>query len=105
MTRTGLAFVEWPPEGAAANVILPGGTELIVPLEGLVDVKKECLRLRDELSKLEKQLAGLEARLENPAFLERARSDVIDSERVKRDEWRTRREQLRTRIEGLCGAT
>ena len=105
MTKTGLAFVEWAPEGAAANVILGGGTELIVPLEGLVDVQKECARLKDELAKLEKQLTGLEARLENPSFLERARSDVIDSERAKRDEWRTRREQLRTRIDGLCGAS
>jgi valyl-tRNA synthetase len=104
MTKTGLAFVEWPPAGAAANVILPGGTELIVPLEGLVDVKKECDKLKGELEKLEKQLTGLEARLENPSFLERARSDVIDSERAKRDEWRARREQLRTRIGGLCGA-
>jgi valyl-tRNA synthetase len=104
MTKTGLAFVEWPPQGAAANVILPGGTELFVPLEGLVDVKKECLRLKEELGKLEKQLTGLEARLENPSFLERARSDVIDSERAKREEWRTRRDQLRTRIDGLCGA-
>jgi valyl-tRNA synthetase len=69
-----------------------------------VDVKKECLRLKEELGKLEKQLTGLEARLENPSFLERARSDVIDSERAKREEWRTRRDQLRTRIDGLCGA-
>ena len=92
------------PSGAAANVILPGGTELIVPLEGLIDVEKECARLRTELAGLEKQLASLEARLENPGFVERAPAHVVEAERAKATEWRARRELLRTRIEGLCGA-
>jgi valyl-tRNA synthetase len=105
LCRTALAFVEWAPTGPGANVILEGGTELIVPLEGLVDVEKECARLKGELANLEKQLTSLEARLENPGFVERAPSHVIDSERAKRAEWRSRRDQLRTRIEGLCGAS
>jgi valyl-tRNA synthetase len=104
MSKTALAFVEWAPEGAAANVILPGGTALFVPLEGLIDVKKECAKLQGELAGLEKQLTALEGRLANPGFIDRAPSHVIDSERAKRDEWSTRRDQLRTRIDGLCGA-
>jgi valyl-tRNA synthetase len=104
LCRTALAFVERAPRVAGANVILSGGTQLIVPLEGLVDVKKECARLTDDLGKLEKQLASLEARLANPGFVSRAPSHVIDSERAKRDEWTARRDQLRTRIEALCGA-
>jgi valyl-tRNA synthetase len=103
LARTALAFVEWIPDVAGANVILPGGTQLVVPLEGLVDVKKECQRLRIELGTLEKQLTSLEARLQNSAFVERAPAHVIDSERAKRDEWSARRGQLRTRIEALCG--
>ena len=75
-----------------------------MPLEGLVDVKKECARLKGELANLVKQLTSLEARLENPGFVERAPSHVIDSERAKREEWSARREQLATRIEGLCGS-
>jgi valyl-tRNA synthetase len=103
LARTALAFVEWTPEGAAANVILTGGTELIIPLAGLIDVEKECARLQSELTSLEKQLTALEARLENPGFVQRAPSHVIDGERVKREEWRTRRDLLRARYEGLCG--
>jgi valyl-tRNA synthetase len=109
LCRTALAFVEWAPTapagGAGAHIILEGGTELIVPLEGLVDVKKECERLKSELDKLQKQLTSLEARLENPGFVERAPSHVIDSERAKRAEWRARRDQLTNRIEALCGSS
>ncbi|HTK48364.1 MAG TPA: valine--tRNA ligase [Gemmatimonadaceae bacterium] len=104
LARTRLAFVEWAPTGPAANVILPGGTELVVPLEGLVDTKKECGRLRAELAGLETQLTALEGRLRNPGFVERAPSHVVDSERAKSEEWRKRRDLLRARIEGLCGA-
>jgi valyl-tRNA synthetase len=103
LTKTALTAVERAPSGAAANVILSGGTELIVPLEGLIDVEKECARLRTELAGLEKQLASLEARLENPGFVSRAPANVVESERAKATEWRARRELLRTRIEGLCG--
>jgi valyl-tRNA synthetase len=105
LSKTTLAFVKKAPSGAGASVILQGGTELIVPLEGLVDVKKECDRLRNELRNLEKQLTSLESRLENPGFVERAPAHVIESERVKREEWRARRDQLSTRIEGLCGSS
>jgi valyl-tRNA synthetase len=104
LAKTTLALVGSAPGGAAANVILPGGTELIVPLEGLIDVAKECARLRTELSGLEKQLTALEARLENPGFLQRAPSTVVDAERAKAQEWRARRDLMRSRIEGLCGA-
>ena len=104
LARTALAFVESAPEGPGANVILSGGTELIVPLAGLIDVEKECGRLKTELANLEKQLTSLEARLENPGFVDRAPSHVVDAERVKRDEWRSRRDLLCARVEGLCGA-
>ena len=103
LCRTGLAFVEGAPSTQGASVILPGGTELVVPLEGVIDVEKECKRLRTELSGLEKQLGSLEGRLRNPSFVERAPSHVIDAERAKLEEWTARREQLARRVEGLCG--
>jgi valyl-tRNA synthetase len=103
LARTALTFVDSVPAGAAANAILAGGTELIIPLAGLIDVKKECDKLTTELANLEKQLTSLVARLENPGFVARAPAQVVDAERVKRDEWTTRRDLLRTRVEGLCG--
>ncbi|HEU4722249.1 MAG TPA: valine--tRNA ligase [Gemmatimonadaceae bacterium] len=105
LAKTALAVVDRAPAGPAANVIIPGGTEVIVPLEGLVDVQKECARLRSELAALEKQLTALEGRLSNAGFVERAPAHVVESERAKAGEWRARRDLMRARIEGLCGAT
>ena len=104
LARTSLSCVDRAPDGAAANVILDGGTELIVPLEGMIDVAKECARLASELAALEKQLTALEGRLSNKGFTDRAPANVVESERAKAAEWTTRRDQLRTRIDGLCGS-
>jgi valyl-tRNA synthetase len=104
LARTTLKVAAAAPAGAAANVIIPGGTEVVVPLEGLVDVQKECAKLRTELAGLEKQLVALEGRLSNPGFVGRAPQHVVESERAKAEEWRSRRDLMRTRIEGLCGA-
>lgn len=103
LARTALAFVDRAPEGAAANVILTGGTELIIPLAGLIDVEKECARLKTELTNLEKQLGALEGRLGNAGFVDRAPAHVVEAERAKLTEWTTRRDLLRTRSEALCG--
>ena len=104
IARTTLSFAEAVPDGAAATVILTGGTELVVPLDGLVDVDKECAKLRTELAGLDKQLAALEGRLANAGFVSRAPVAVVEAERAKRDEWSGRAAQLRARIEALCGA-
>ena len=104
LARTQLAFSDQVPlSRACANVVLAGGTELIVPLAGLIDVEKECARLNAELDALEKQLTALEARLANPGFVDRAPAHIVDAERAKREEWRTRAGLLRARVEGLCG--
>jgi valyl-tRNA synthetase len=104
MARTSLSPKDSSHDGAGANVVVfLGNTELIVPLAGLVDVAKECEKLKTELANLEKQLTALEGRLGNEGFIARAPAAVVEGERAKREEWKTRRDLLRTRIEGLCG--
>ena len=103
LAKTSLSFVDAAPSTAAATAVLSGGTELIVPLEGLIDVKKECERISTELANLEKQLSALVARLDNPGFVARAPAHVVEGERAKQGEWTTKRDLLRARFEGLCG--
>jgi valyl-tRNA synthetase len=85
-------------------VVIAGGAEVVVPLAGVIDVDKECGRLRAELQQLEKQLGGLRQRLANENFLSRAKPEVVEAERQKEREWSARRDQIARRVQSLCGA-
>jgi valyl-tRNA synthetase len=87
----------------AAHSVLSDGSELIVPLEGLVDLSKECGKLRSELGQLETQLESLSKRLQNEGFIGRAPAAVVEAERKKEAEWIKRREQLADKVKALCG--
>ncbi|MYG25436.1 MAG: class I tRNA ligase family protein, partial [Boseongicola sp. SB0677_bin_26] len=70
-----LADAEAAPKGSATIAAL-GGT-FALPLEGLIDVAAERARLERTVGKLEKELAGLQGRLNNSKFRENAAEDVI----------------------------
>jgi valyl-tRNA synthetase len=103
LTRSRVAISPRAPEGAAAHAVLPSHWSLIVPLEGLIDVRRECERQRGELANLDKQLTSLGARLENPSFLSRAKPEIVESERAKHREWSARRTVLAEKVKTLCG--
>ena len=103
LARAKITVATAPPSGSAAHVVLSGGADLVVPLEGVVDVEKECGRIRGELQQLEKQLAALSGRLANESFTSRAPAAVVEAERQKQQEWSARREQLAGKVRVLCG--
>jgi len=86
---------------AAAHAVLSDGSELVVDLGGSIDVALECRRLSDELARLEKQLAGLTAKLGNAQFVSRAPPEVVAREREKEQAWRTQRDALAGKIATL----
>jgi valyl-tRNA synthetase len=92
------------PAGAAAHALLGGGLEVVIPLEGIVDVAKERGKLETELAQLDKQLAALRGRLANPGFTAKAPAAVVDAERAKEAEWTARTEQLRAKIRAMGGS-
>jgi valyl-tRNA synthetase len=104
ISRCTITITDAAPAGTAAHAVLAGGTEVIVPLEGIIDVERECARLRTELEQLEKQLSSLTQRLGNAGFVSRAPAHVVEAERRKETEWTARREQLRDKVRGLCGS-
>ncbi|HEY8176736.1 MAG TPA: valine--tRNA ligase [Gemmatimonadaceae bacterium] len=103
LARATLTVVDKAPAAAAAHAVTNVGASLVVPLAGLVDVDKECSRLRGELTSLEKQLESLESRLANEKFVSKAPADVVAGERKKLGEWNARRQQLRDKVQTLCG--
>ncbi len=91
------------PAAGAAHVLLTDGSEIIVPLGGVVDLTKECGRLRTELEQLEIQLHSLSQRLRNEGFTSRAPASVVEAERRKEEDWLKRREHLTDKVKALCG--
>ena len=103
LARVSLSVAAAPPPGAASAVLLRDGSEISVPLAGLIDVDKECARLVADLTGLERQIGALEGRLGNEKFTAKAPPAVVQSERDKLLEWTARRDQLRRKVEALCG--
>ncbi len=77
--------------------------EVYLPLEGLIDLEREIGRLEKELISLEKDLKQTDGKLANENFLRRAPVEVVQKERVKKDEFSVRREKLLSRLEELRG--
>lgn len=102
LARCALRF-EAAPAGAAAHAVLANGVEFVLPLAGMVDVKKECARLRGELDGLTKQLGALRGRLGNERFTAQAPAAVVAAEQAKEREWSVRADQLRGKVAELCG--
>ena len=94
-------------DGAAlqgAHAVLSDGSEVVVALTGAIDLGQECRRLADELTRLDKQLHGLAAKLGNEQFTSRAPADVVAKERQKEQAWRTQRDALAGKLAALgCG--
>jgi valyl-tRNA synthetase len=69
-------------------------TEVVIPLESMIDIKAERQRLRQEIKQLKSDVDRLEARLKDKAFLSKAPGAVINKERAKLAERRDRLEKL-----------
>ena len=89
------------PGGAAAQVLLSGGIELVVPLAGMIDLDKEKQRLDTEIVQLDKQLTALQGRLSNDGFVAKAPAAVVETERAKAADWSSRLAQLRDKRAAL----
>ncbi|MDP2087704.1 MAG: valine--tRNA ligase [Gemmobacter sp.] len=63
------------PKGSVTIPVTGGGFAL--PLAGVIDVAGEQARLSKALAKLDKDMAGLQARLGNPKFVASAAEDVV----------------------------
>ncbi|WP_439240730.1 valine--tRNA ligase [Lonepinella sp. BR2474] len=62
---------------------LVGKTELLVPMAGFINKEAELARLAKEIEKLNGEVARIEAKLSNQAFVAKAPEQVIAKEREK----------------------
>ncbi len=68
------------PKGAV-TVPVEGGA-FALPLEGVIDIAEEKVRLSKALEKLGKEIGGLKGRLNNPNFVASAPEEVVDEARA-----------------------
>ncbi len=67
---------------------LVGKTELLVPMAGFINKEAELARLAKEIEKLNGEVARIEAKLSNQAFVAKAPEQVIAKEREKMQGYR-----------------
>lgn len=81
-----LSDARWLAEGEEAPVCataLVGKLEILVPMADLIDKDAELARLSKETEKIEKDLARIQGKLSNPAFVDKAPAAVVEKEREK----------------------
>ena len=104
LARVGRIETAKPPTGTAgASAVLQDGTEVFVPLEGVIDVARERDRLAAEIDRLVGALKGAQARLANRNFTSKAPPAVVEREREKAASWTGRIAKLREKRAALGG--
>ena len=74
-----------------ALVLVLKETEVVIPMESMVDLGAEKKRLKEEIEQIQAEVARLKARLKDRAFLTKAPAAVVDKEQ---DRLATRRDKL-----------
>jgi len=87
------------PKACATAVV--DGTEIYIPLEGIIDLNAERMRLEKEIARLEGLMESIERKLSNPNFIQRAPKDIIEKEHEKRLNIATNLKKLKTNLESL----
>ena len=83
------------PEGHGSMVsCVTHDAKLFLPMEELVDVDKELARIAKEKEKVQKGLAGVQAKLGNPGFAAKAPEQVVRAEQEKAEKYAALLRQL-----------
>ncbi len=88
------------PQGEPSAMVAGLG-EFFVPLRGVVDPAAVRDRLNKDLSKVDKELSGVSAKLARPDFVEKAPADVVEKERQRAAALEERRATLQRHLAQL----
>jgi valyl-tRNA synthetase len=93
-----------PVLGKRAGPVLrvsAGTSELVMPLQGTIDVDAEAARLSKAAAAAEKERDSLAARLSNANFTERAKPEAVEKARADHEAKAAEAERLRAALERL----
>jgi valyl-tRNA synthetase len=94
-----LLVVEPPSQPMPATLCKLGA--IMLPLEGLIDVAAERARVDAEIQKNQGFLNGIDAKLNNPGFVDKAPAAVVENQRQRQAELRGILTELATRRAAL----
>jgi valyl-tRNA synthetase len=80
------------PKGTPAAVTPVG--EAYMPMEGLIDVEAERVRISKEIEKIELEVKKSEGKLSNASFVDRAPPEVVVQEKERLEDWKIKLAQL-----------
>jgi valyl-tRNA synthetase len=89
---------EKPQQHKNSASAVVAGTEIFVPLEGIIDLDAERKRLEKEIARVQGLIDGIERKLSNPSFVEKAPKDVVDKEREKQKNIALNLEKLKANL-------
>lgn len=89
--------------GEKAMTAVVTGAELILPLQGLINIDEEIARLNKELARLDKEVERVQKKLSNQGFIAKAPANVIEEEKAKEKDYVEKRDAVQTRIDELKG--
>jgi len=87
------------PKGSASGIA--EDVEIFVPLGSLIDLDVERDRIQKEIERMEKLVKGLDAKLSNASFVQRAPADVVEKEKQKQNDFKEKLSKLQTNLKTL----
>ena len=85
----------------AALQIVVGEATYALPVGDVIDLKAESARLQKEIKKLGDEIAKIDAKLGNAAFVSRAPEEVVEEQRERRQQAEQTRARLATALKRL----
>jgi valyl-tRNA synthetase len=98
---SGIEFVDMDKTFINTAMAVVGNTEIFLPLEGLIDVEKEKQRLTKEVQRLENQIVGLNKKLNNSQFLNKAPQNVVNQEKEKLTNFKNKLDKIYNNLKQL----
>ena len=90
------------PQGSVQ--LLVRGEVAALPLVGVIDIAAERARLAKEMKKAEDDIVRVDAKLNNANFMARAKEEVVEEEKQKREEAVGRKAKVEAALAALKGA-
>ncbi len=100
-TLDALSFCDADDLPTSAATSVTGTTTCFVSLEGVIDFEKEIKRLEKELDKNTKELVGIQKRLNNDSFLEKAPEAIIEKVRTQHAEFQEKQDKITANLDRI----